>query len=207
MQHNFHNAKKSPYAPTMHRSSSSCCVWCVQLCASRGDNCEFSDTMVEHPIQVTSDYETRLAGSDYVPRFSYGRRMLRDDGGPNRFFLMYLFCDLANAIQFLKDIGLIRFTMQCNTCGRDMTCCADSSVPEGFRWRCQTRVAGVRCSQLPLSSGPGSSRVNSPSKKLCSLQTTSCVAKKPPVSKANIALVRIMWRIGACFAGKPCWYF
>jgi len=71
--------------------------------------------------------------------------MLRDDGGPNRFFLMYLFCDLANAIQFLKDIGLIRFTMQCNTCGRDMTCCADSSVPEGFRWRFQTRVAGVRC--------------------------------------------------------------
>jgi hypothetical protein len=32
--------------------------------------------------------------------------MLRDDGAPNRFFLMYLFCDESMAIQYLKDIGL-----------------------------------------------------------------------------------------------------
>jgi len=102
--------------------------------------------MVQHLIQVTSDYEARLAGSDYVPRLYYRRPMLKD-GGRNRFFLMYLFCVQANAIRFLKDIGLLRRTMQCNTCRRDMTWSVDSSVPESFRCRCQKRVAGVRCRQ------------------------------------------------------------
>jgi len=45
---------------------------------------------------------------------------------------------------FWKAIGLLRRTMPCNTCGRDVTYCADFSVPEGFRWRCHTRVGGVR---------------------------------------------------------------
>jgi len=102
-----------------------------------GDVCQFRGKfrlfrMVEHVLQVTIDYEKRLAGSQYVPKFSFRRRMLRDDGGPNRLFLMYLFCDQANAIRFLREIGLLRRTMLCNTYGRDMTCCADSSVPERF---------------------------------------------------------------------------
>ena len=49
-------------------------------------------------------------------------------------------------------------------------------------------------SLLPLSLGPHSSRVNSPSKKLCSFHKTLCVTKKPPGSKTNIALVLILWR-------------
>ena len=52
---------------------------------------------------------------------SFGRRMLRDDGAPNRFFLMYLFCEESMVIQYLKYIGLRRSKLQCNTCGRDMT--------------------------------------------------------------------------------------
>ena len=40
-------------------------------------------TMVENIVHVTADYEASLARSGYVPRFSYGRRMLRDDGDPN----------------------------------------------------------------------------------------------------------------------------
>jgi len=34
--------------------------------------------------------------------------MLRDDGGSNRFFLMYLVYEQSLAIQFLKEIGLLR---------------------------------------------------------------------------------------------------
>jgi len=41
-------------------------------------------------MEVVTDYEERPRRKDYVPRLSYGRRMLRDDGGPNRYFLMYL---------------------------------------------------------------------------------------------------------------------
>ena len=80
-----------------------------------------------------------------MPRFSYGRRMLRDDGAPNRCFLMYLFGEESIAIQFLKDIGILRSKMLCNTCGQDMTWSVDHSVREGFRWRCLRRVGGVRC--------------------------------------------------------------
>ena len=94
-------------------------------------------------VEITSEYETRLARSDHVPRFSYRRRMLRDEGGPNRFFLMYLCCEQSITIPFLKDIGLLWSTVQCNTCGRDMTWSSDSSISEGFRLRCQRRVAGV----------------------------------------------------------------
>jgi hypothetical protein len=31
-------------------------------------------------------------------------------------------------VQFLKDVGLIRNKVQCNSCGRDMTSYADPSV-------------------------------------------------------------------------------
>jgi hypothetical protein len=90
--------------------------------------------MVEHLAKVATEYEERLRRSSYVPRLSYGRRMLRDNGGLNRYFLMYLFCEHSIAIEFLKDIGLLRSKMQFNTCGRDMTWSADSSISEGFRW-------------------------------------------------------------------------
>jgi hypothetical protein len=108
----------------------------------------FSATiMVDRSVQVFKEYEERLRNSDNVPRFSYGRRMMRDDGDPNRYFLMYLFCEQSMAIQFLQDIGLLRSKMQCNTCGRDMTWSADRNITEGFRWRCQRSVAGIRCNQ------------------------------------------------------------
>jgi hypothetical protein len=35
-----------------------------------------------------------------VPRLSYGLRMLTEDGAPNRFFLMYLFCNESMAIHW-----------------------------------------------------------------------------------------------------------
>jgi len=63
--------------------------------------------MVENTVRITSEYESRLAKSGYVSRFSYRRRMLRDDGDPNRYFLSFLFCEEATAIQILNDIGLL----------------------------------------------------------------------------------------------------
>ena len=81
--------------------------------------------MVDLLVKVFEEYEERLRRCDYVPRFSYGRWMMLDDGGSNRYFQMYLFCEQSMAIQFLKDIGLLRSKMQCNTCARDITWSAD----------------------------------------------------------------------------------
>jgi len=63
--------------------------------------------MIEKVIHITSDYEERLRRCQYVPRMSFGRRMLRDDCVPNRFFHMYSFCDESIVIQYLKVIGLL----------------------------------------------------------------------------------------------------
>ena len=98
-------------------------------------------------VKIFAEYEERLRTMPYVPRFLYRCRMLQDGGGPNRFFLTYLFCHQAMATEFLKGIDLLRSKMKCNTCGRDMTWSADSNLPEGFRWRCQRRVAGVSCNK------------------------------------------------------------
>jgi len=84
----------------------------------------------------------------HVPRFSYGRGMVCDDGATNMSFFYYLFCDQAMAIQFMKENGLLRSKVLCKTCGQDMTWSADSNRAEGFRWRCQRRVAGNRCNQF-----------------------------------------------------------
>jgi len=50
-------------------------------------------------MEVVTDYEERLRRKDYVQRLSYGRRMVRDDDGPNRYFLMYLFSEQSMAME------------------------------------------------------------------------------------------------------------
>lgn len=79
-----------------------------------------------------------------VPDLWYLRRIVRGDGNSNRFFLMYLFTDRAVAIEFLQDVSLLRNQMLCNTWDQDMSWTSDSSVCEGFRWRCKKRVAGTK---------------------------------------------------------------
>jgi hypothetical protein len=73
--------------------------------------------------------------------------MLREDGGPNRMFLTFLFSEQAMAMEFLKDVGLLRSKVQCNNCGRDMKWSVDSRIPEGFLWRYRKRVGGAMCNE------------------------------------------------------------
>ena len=101
---------------------------------------------MEKLIEIVTEYENRLQEMPFIARASYGHRMRRPDGGPNRDFLAYLFWEEEFAIQFLKDAGLLRGKVQCNSCGRDMKWSAEPSIPERFRWRCRRMVAGVRCS-------------------------------------------------------------
>ena len=82
----------------------------------------------------------------FVPRSSFGRSFLGKDGDVNKVFLTYLFIDMDLGIQFLKDVGLIRSKVTCNTYGRDMTWCADPKRKDGFRWRCRRKSVAV-CSE------------------------------------------------------------
>jgi len=94
---------------------------------------------------VISEYQQRLMEKPFVPRSSFGRYSLGEDGDANKLFLSYLFIDMDLGIQFLKDVGLIRSKVTCNTCGRDMTWCADPKR-KSFRWRCRRRSVAV-CSE------------------------------------------------------------
>jgi hypothetical protein len=70
--------------------------------------------MVQRIQEIVRQYEQCVPGMPHLPRFSYGRGPLRDDGAPNRLFLTYLFTDQAMAIRFLQDVGLLRSQVQCN---------------------------------------------------------------------------------------------
>jgi hypothetical protein len=102
--------------------------------------------MVHHITNVIKEYQDRLREIPYVPKTSYRRESLGYSRDANKNFLTFLFSDQATAIQFLKDVGLIRSKTQCNSCRRDMTSYADPNVLHGFRSRCRRMVAGTRCS-------------------------------------------------------------
>jgi len=98
-------------------------------------------------LGVVTQYEERVRRMQKAPRFSYGRQMVRADGGPNRLFFCNQFNDHAMAIEFPNDISLLRRTVQCHSCRRDMTWSKCSNIHDGFLWQCQRRVAGARCNQ------------------------------------------------------------
>jgi len=99
----------------LRRSSWFCCLWlcCAALCG-------FGWEMVEHIKSVISTYQRRLAEMQYVPRTSYGRASLGDDGDANKLFLTYLYSDEDFGIQFLNDVGLLHSKITCNGCGCGM---------------------------------------------------------------------------------------
>ena len=101
--------------------------------------------MVERITKIIKEYQDVLREKPYVPKTSFQRDSLGFSGDANKLFLTFLFSDHALGVQFLKDVGLIRSKVQCNSCSRDMTWYADPSVIDGFRWRCRRMVAGTRC--------------------------------------------------------------
>jgi hypothetical protein len=103
--------------------------------------------MVEHIKQIISEYQRRLSEMPHVNKRSYGHSAVGINGCVNMVFLTFLFSNKDLGIQFLKDVGLIRRKVPCNTCGSDMAWCADPTTTDGFRWRCRRKVAGAKCSQ------------------------------------------------------------
>jgi hypothetical protein len=63
--------------------------------------------MVSEILQVVGQNVQQLHGMLFVPPFSFGRGLYRDDGGPNRLFFTYHSCDKALAIRFLQDVKVI----------------------------------------------------------------------------------------------------
>ena len=94
---------------------------------------------------IIKEYQARLREMPNVPKTSYRLDSLGYCGNANKLFLAILFSDHAIGIHFIKDVGLIRSKVQCNSCGRDMTSYADTSLLYGFRWRYRKVMAGTWC--------------------------------------------------------------
>jgi hypothetical protein len=170
------------------------------------NSASFTNIMVEQLLKVTSEYEEWLRRCEYIPRFSFGCRMLtvlRIDFSSCTFFV-------NNQLQFsswrTSDWFRVRFSAK-----PAVEIWRGPQIPlilKVFVGGVKGRLLGSGAISLHLSrKGRGSSRVNSPYRKFCSLLTTPCAANKPPGPKANIAWVHIWLQTGACSAGKPCWYF
>ena len=98
--------------------------------------------MAQRIPYVIKKYQDRLREMPYVPITSFGRDSLGYSGEANKLSLTFLFSNHDIRLQLLKDVGLIRSKVQCNSCCRDMTWYADPSAIDGFRWRCRRMVAG-----------------------------------------------------------------
>jgi hypothetical protein len=62
-------------------------------------------------VPIATDRGTivqRVQEISFVPRFSYGRGLLRDDDGPNRVFFTFLFATKHLPLLFCKEVKLIR---------------------------------------------------------------------------------------------------
>jgi len=104
--------------------------------------------MVQAIQAVIAICKERLMAMATAPDTSYGRAAFGVDGAVNRRFLWHLFLDFSIAIQFLKDTGLIRSQMTCETCGLDMTWSAIPQRRDRFRWRCRRRAATLSFSMF-----------------------------------------------------------
>ena len=103
--------------------------------------------MVQRITNIIKEYQDRVRELPYVPTTSFRRDSLGYPCHANKLFLAFLFSDRNIDIQFLKDIGLTRSKVQCNSCcGRDITSYGDPSKLDGFRSRCRRMVAGTECS-------------------------------------------------------------
>jgi len=144
-------------------------------------------TMMENFCEVVNNYEKRLQDMSLVPRSSYGHPMLREDNGPNRNFLTYVFCYQDFAMQFLKNVSLLRSKVQCNTCDRDMTWSAEPTIPHGFRWRRRKKVAGVKCPESrSVKHGSSFQYSHLTFHEILLITMTSCAANMPTISKNNM---------------------
>jgi hypothetical protein len=77
--------------------------------------------MVKRIKGIFDVYEESVWKMPSMPKFSKACGLLRKSASRNRNFLAYVFGHQELAVQFLKEVGLIRCNVRCNFCERNMT--------------------------------------------------------------------------------------
>jgi hypothetical protein len=70
--------------------------------------------MVQHLLQIVAEYKERMrAIMPFIYEGSYDRQFMREDGGPNKEFLTFLFCN--------NDLAITAYTSSIPTRGTTQT--------------------------------------------------------------------------------------
>ena len=101
--------------------------------------------MTSHITDIIKAYQSRVARMPHVQGLGQGASFIREDGVATTAFLLYLFSSKTDALQFLKDLGLIASNMQCPSCHAEMRFCCRPHTTDGYRWACRKVVDGRRC--------------------------------------------------------------
>jgi hypothetical protein len=160
--------------------------------------------VVQHVTNVIAEYQRGLSQLPYVPRSSYGRDTLGSSGDANKTFLAFLFSDHATGVEFLKDVGLLRSNVLCNSCSCQMILYAYPTVPDGFKWRSRRRIGGTRCDasrSIRHSSWFHKSNLNFQEV----LYLTYDIL--PSTSNMNITSVSTPLLSGVISSERQCWFF
>jgi hypothetical protein len=82
-----------------------------------------TDTSVASIIATDyiATYQQRIAAKPYDPATTYGRHTLGASVVPNKLFLVFLFREHGDGVQFLKEVRLIPSSMVCCSCGLQMS--------------------------------------------------------------------------------------
>jgi hypothetical protein len=93
---------------------------------------------------VVKSYQDELKNLTSVPKGSFGRSVVGNNGFPTRTFLRFLFADHKKGVKYLQKCGLLKTEMLCPTCGSNMRLSRDSVIDK-YRWKCGKRKRGKRC--------------------------------------------------------------
>jgi len=101
--------------------------------------------MVQSFSTVVKANQDDMKNLPFVPKGSFGRSVVGDDGFPTTLFFGFLFSDHEKGVKFLQECGLLKREMICPTCGSNMSLWKSESVIDKYRWRFGKGKRGQRC--------------------------------------------------------------
>lgn len=155
--HNSSFSKKSPphsHTYTCVRASTGvprnvfsgllCCVVGVLCCVSN-KKCKYKGIMTDTSAVDNSHNQQRITQKSYVPSKRFGRATPGANGVPNKLLIAFLFSDHNVGVKVLKIMGLLQSRIDYCKCESQKYWFVDTSVKNGYRWRCRRAISPSTC--------------------------------------------------------------
>jgi hypothetical protein len=94
---------------------------------------------------VVKAYQDDMKNWPNIPKTSFRRSLVGDNGSPNQLFFGFLFSDSNRGLKFLQVCGLLKREMLCPNCGSNMSLWKCKRAIDKLRWGCGKGKQGQRC--------------------------------------------------------------